>query len=569
MLAKVIDSLGERNPQLFRELKGRLKTRNIAIVAVISVFCQSVIYLYFQSLLPAGDDKFSSVYSSYCTGENEYRSPDCIKDLLGNWMVDWQRWWLDMFITISIIGIVVLLVVGTYMLIADLAKEDSKGTLNFVRLSPQNATSILIGKITGVPILLYLVAISFLPLHLSAGLSSGISLNLLVAFYLVLTASCAFFYSLALLVGLLNFGLGEFNYLGLAGFKPWLGSSAVLSFLLLTTIGVGSGNAVSKTLFDWIVLFYPGTMLSYLVEATYLPVSAYSGSSNLDSLLFYGQSLWANPWTGSGLMILNYALATYWVWQGLPRRFHNPTSTLLNKQQSYWLTGCYVAIATGFTLQEIPGYDSHLYSNFTLLQFSFVVFFLCLAGALSPHRQTLQDWARYRHQNEDRHNGFWKDLVLGEKSPAIVAVGLNLAVVTIYVTPALFIFPLEENRIPALLGLLLTVGIILIYASVTQLMLTIKAKTRAIWAVATVVSLIIIPMGLIVLFGQSPDRSPWLYLFSFIPSVATQSVAASTVAMSLMGQWLAIVLINVQIAKKLDRAGASATKLLMSKGTIV
>ncbi|MGL5871750.1 MAG: hypothetical protein ACRC2R_05165 [Xenococcaceae cyanobacterium] len=570
MSTKIINNLGEKNPQLFRELKGKLKQRNLAIAALISVFFQSLIYLYFESLLPSGDGKYSSVYSSYCTSENDYKGIECIKDLLGNWMVDWQRWWLDLFSSISAIGIIVLLTVGTYMLIADLSKEDSKGTLNFVRLSPQNATNILIGKMIGVPILLYLVAISFLPLHLGAGLAAGIPINLLITFYLVLTASCIFFYSLALLLGLINFGLGEFSYLGLAGFKPWLGSGFVLGFLSLMTTASNSGAIATKTLFDWIALFYPGVILSYLVKATYLPVSHYSSSNNLENLLFYGQSFWKNPLTGSGFIILNYVVATYWIWQSLPHRFDNPNCTLLTKTQSYWLSGCCVAIATGFTFQTISTYDDYyLYGNFGLLQFSLVVFFLCLTAALSPHRQTLQDWARYRHQNEDRRNDFWKDLVLGQKSPAIVAIALNLGIVTIYLLPALFIFNLGEDRIPALLGLLLTVSTIFIYASLAQLMLMMRAKTRAIWAAVTVGSAIAIPMGLIFLFGMSPDRHPWLFLFSFIPSVATPSAATTSVAIALMGQWLAIALINLQMTRQLRQAGASTSKMLFNSSSII
>ena len=33
MISKMIDKLGEWNPQIFRELKGRLKTRNLTIAA--------------------------------------------------------------------------------------------------------------------------------------------------------------------------------------------------------------------------------------------------------------------------------------------------------------------------------------------------------------------------------------------------------------------------------------------------------------------------------------------------------------------------------------------------------
>jgi hypothetical protein len=565
MLLNFVDRLGEYNPQLFRELKGRLKPRNIAIALGISVTFQLVIYYYFQRLLPGQKgDRYDWNYSDYCTAEDGgYSKAQCIKDLLGNWLIDWQSWWLDLFISMSAIGIILLLVFGTHMLIDDLSKEDSRGTLNFIRLSPQNASNILIGKILGVPILLYLAAIVILPFHLSAGLAAGIPFNLILGFYLVISASCIFFFSAALLLGLINFGLGEFSHIGLAGFKPWLGSGLVLGFLSLMTVVFSNSSILLRNCIDWITLFYPGVTLSYLAKATYLPVSHYRNSNRIDELLFYGQSLWENPWTGMSLIVLNYGLATYWIWKALPRHFENPNSTLLSKTQSYWLTGCFIAIATGFTLQE----KYNLYNSFGILQFFIFIFFLCSIAALTHHRQTLQDWARYRHQNEGRYQNLWKDLVVGEKSPATVAIALNLGIVIAYMLPALLIFsfpPETTETVPILLGLLLCISTLLIYAAITQLMLMMKTKMRTIWATATIASLLIFPLGLAALFGISPEQNPWLFLFSFIPATATNSIAASHVSIALMGQWLAIVLINLRITKQLRSAGASNTKVLLN-----
>jgi hypothetical protein len=563
MLLNFVDKLGDYSPQLFRELKGRLKPRNIAIASGISLAFQLVIYYYFQRLLPAQKgNNFISRYSEYCTAESEYHDTECIKDLLGNWLIDWQSWWLDLFIAMSAIGIIVLLVVGTYMLIDDLSKEDIRGTLNFVRLSPQSASNILVGKIIGVPILLYLAAVLILPFHLGVGLAAGIPLNLLFGFYLVLSASSIFFFSAALLLGLINFGLGEFSHIGLAGFKPWLGGGVVLGFLSLMTVVSSSSSILLKNFIDWITLFYPGVIIPYLVKATYLPVSHYRSSNGIDNLLFYGQSLWENPWTGISLIVFNYGLATYWIWQALPRHFENPNSTLLSKTQSYWLTGCFIAIATGFTLQK----NDRLYDNFGVLQFFLAIFFLCSIASLTHHRQTLQDWARYRHQNEGRHQDLWKDLVVGEKSPAIVAIALNLGIILAYVTPSMFLFcfSLKEEIIPALLGLLLCVSILLIYAGIAQLMLMMKTKMRTIWAAGMISSLLILPLALAALFEISPEQNPWIFLFSFLSVTATKSIAASNIAIALMGECLAIVLINLQITRQLRQAGASNTKVLIS-----
>ena len=408
-----LDRLGEWNPQFFRELKGRLKPRNLAIAAAISVVGQGLLYLFYEGLLPA---------HPYPNFNRYYTGASPVTDFLGKIMIIKQLWWLDLFIGMSMIGIFALLVVGTHMLIADLSREERRGTLNFIRLSPQSAKSILSGKILGVPILLYLVGALALPLHLGAGLAAHIPLSLILSFYVVLAASCAFFYSAALLYGLVSSGLG--------GFQAWLGSGAVLFFLFVMTGLTMESDLIAHNSLDWLTLFYPGTVLPYLVNSTFLPPETvgYLKAKDLAELLWYGQPLWIKAWSGIGFVLLNCGLWTYWIWQGLKRRFHNPTATVLSKQQSYWLSGSFVAITAGFVLQTTRSYQ--LLENFAFLQLFNLILFLLLIAALSPHRQALQDWARYRHQASDERRNLVKDLIWGEKSPSTVAIALNLAIVT-------------------------------------------------------------------------------------------------------------------------------------------
>ncbi|WP_306297024.1 ABC transporter ATP-binding protein [Nostoc sp. C052] len=80
----------------------------------------------------------------------------------------WRDSWENIFLTLSVIFIFTLLFTGTYLLISDLAKEETCGTLNFIRLSPQSETSILTGKLLGVPSLIYLTILVAVPLHLWA-----------------------------------------------------------------------------------------------------------------------------------------------------------------------------------------------------------------------------------------------------------------------------------------------------------------------------------------------------------------------------------------------------------------
>ena len=263
------------NPQLFRELKGKLKTRNVIIAAAISVFIQFVSVINLLGDLPDPDPqgKLGVQYGRYGTGYIDgnpgtyYREYlPYTKDLLDNWVVNWQLLWLDLFVILSVISIFALLIVGTYMLVADLVREESRGTLNFIRLTPQSAGDILLGKILGVPVLLYTAVCLFLPLHTVAGINARIPLSLILSFDGAIVASCAFFYSLALLCSLLD--------VGLSGFKPWLISGVVGSLLLVLTKSLFHGDRLPlDNPFGWIFLFNPSLVLSYLIDATYLPDS--------------------------------------------------------------------------------------------------------------------------------------------------------------------------------------------------------------------------------------------------------------------------------------------------------
>ncbi len=576
MMMRLIDRLGDWNPQLFREVKGRLKPRNLWLAVAISVIGQLLLFLSFESVLPTSKEDYDPLRgfsNRYCLGSpppgwegyqqsghyipNDY----CLQDFHGQWILNWQLWWLDLFFAISVIGIFILLVAGVYLLIADLSKEENKGTLNFIRLSPQSAKDIFWGKILGVPILIYLVGMLALPLHLLAGLNAYIPLGLILGFYSVLIASGAFFYSLALLFGLISSKLG--------GFQAFLGSGSVLFFFFVMTAITGE-RIVTHTPFDWVILFYPGTVLSYLVHATSLPLEKlnFRMDSHLQDLIWYGQSLWKIAWVGIGLIILHYGLWTYWIGQGLKRRFRNANATLLNKQTSYWISGSFAIVAVGFILQSA---DTHeLKQNWKIFQVFLVFFALLLTTILSPHRQILQDWARYRHQTQQNHRSLLKDLILGEKSLAIVAIAFNLGIILLYSIPVLVLSPLNVmEQLDIFCGLLLSVNMSLIYAAIAQRLLLLKTPKRSVIAALAVAILMILPLISLRILGLSPSTGAIGWFFTFVPIFAVSQLplsigAAAGAFLVVLGHWTIFALINVEMAKQLQKMGQSQTKALLS-----
>jgi hypothetical protein len=557
----------EWNPQFLREIKGRLSSRNVIIAVVVAGIVQILIYFYYSSLLPQAINYYSEeklknyhITNRYCDF-NSVSKLKCLQDFNGDWKINWQLWWLDVFNTISILCIFALIVGGAYLLITDLSREERRGTLNFIRLSPQSARSIFVGKMLGVPIVIYAIAALILPFHLLSGLAAHIPLGLILAFYLIVAVSCVFYYSVALLFALTTKELGSF--------QSWLGSGAIAGFLYLTTTGIFSDIFIDDlSNFNWFYQFNPLIFFPYLVDATNIPHDIVKDfalkiqDDGLANLQWYGQSLWLNSIAGMGFILLQFSWWIYWLEQGLKRRFHNPLKSVWSKSQSYLIFSSFIAILIGFCLQVDDSYD--YYNNFSWVQIFALFLLLILIFNLTPHRQTLQDWARYRHQMSDRRRSLWQDLIWGEKSPAIVALALNLIILIVLTLPFLLVIPLDKYRMPVIYGLLLEVGIVLIYASVVQLILLMKTAKREAIALAVIGALVILPLAGLIFFGSAPSGLPVVWMFSAVPIAATEYASTATIALGIFFQWLAIAFFNLRLSYLLEKAGETSTKTLLS-----
>ena len=578
-LPDYLDYLAGWNPQLLREVKG-ITGKNIVIVTAIAFFTQFSIVIAQLSRLPdASQDvlhrssaliySVKTQYSRYCTGSKPENYGDylCYQDLHDNWVINWQLFWFDIFVIFSVIGIALLLVLGTYFLIGNIVLEQKKGTINLIRLTPQSATSILLGKLLGVPALLYFFIVLGLPLQIIAGLQAHIPLSLVISFDLAVIASCAFFYSISLLIGLVtNKSVSALVF-----------SIAIAIFLYFTTILSANYGVNTATLLDWLLLLNPNNLLLYIGKTTGIPYHHfnylnynffghifYSGYGReeiepiaLSHILFYGQALWAKIGVGIGIVIANYCLWTYWIWQGLKRRFYNPENTVINKLQSYWITGWFVAIALGFSLQNTNQYN--LPSNLFFLELVLLIFLLGATFALSPQQQTLEDWARYRHQISKKGSTLWRELVFGEQSPSTVAIAINTLMVTLYILPTLIIYPLEEYTLPTFWGLILSMGIVLCYCTIAQWLLLNKSKHRVAIASGVITSMVILPPVFLGFNGLYPAEVPLAWLFTFVPFIGIEQATFSTIAYGILGQWLAIAIVSLDITRKLRQAGRSQT----------
>ncbi|MBW4645482.1 MAG: hypothetical protein KME23_21255 [Goleter apudmare HA4340-LM2] len=555
-----INRLGDWNPQLLRELKGRLKTRNILLATAISLLGQFILYLGSLAQLPTNNMVLKGYSNRYCTGAEVYGTPKCLLDEFGNVIINWQLWSLDIFKALSIIGCLTLLVAGSYLLINDLASEERRETLNFIRLSPQSPQSVLSGKMLGVPILLYLVALLAVPLHLWLGLSAKIPIIGIFSFYLVIIASCVFYYSGSLLFGLVGSWL--------SGFQAWLGSGVVLGFLLLTQQDIVPGKLDD----------YPVIILWIFNPSNFIPNSLLINLSNVN-FHWFALPLGENPFTRIGFTLLVNGIGTYFIWQSLQRCFRDPNATMLSKQQSYLLSSCFALVTVGcanwqrLVFQPSPRSNLIAENIACLLLLNFGLFFYLIA-ALSPHRQTLQDWARYRKMSISqglRDRTLVNDLIWGEKSPALLAISVNVTIVSVASGILVLLSHVELNyKLAAFFGLTLAASLEMFYAALAQLIFLMKNQHRVFWATGIVSAVIILPVIIVAMFYSYSANNSFLWLFSIagpilVISPEGMSLSGITSFMAILGYWSMAGLLVFQLTKKLKKAGESATKALLAE----
>ncbi|MBE9198677.1 MULTISPECIES: hypothetical protein [unclassified Nodularia (in: cyanobacteria)] len=497
--------LGELNPQLFREIKGSLKKRNVLLVGFIS-FVFQFIFLAFaldgESLLP---------YS-----------------------------WL------SVIEIIAIIICGTYALINDLVTEERRTTLNFIRLSPQSSQSILFGKMLGVPILGNMFILLAIPFHVWLGVNAKLPLNQILFFYVILFAASIFYYSSALLFSLVSSWLGRS--------QAWLGSGFLTLFLILTQKDLHGNETEIPAVFR-------------LINPQYF-IPNYDNSFSLADLHLFGLPLGKSFTITAGFSVLVYSIGIYFIWQSIERCYHTPNVTILSKKQSYLLTTSFTAITLGcFNNLDVEALLSLIFLNFGL--------FFYLIAALTPNRQTLQDWARYQHIYHVQHPGkrkLIKDLIWGEKSPSVLAIAIN-ALIAITST-SVYISLVSSHgwdKINGFAALIFAFSLVVIYAALAQLLLFMKNEQRLLWTNGILGAVIILPPIVLFMWFSDPGNQSFLWLFSinaptlFLYPPTNNSLGVITPFLAILGHAGILGLLLFKTKQQLQKAGVSATKALLAE----
>jgi hypothetical protein len=536
MLQRIFNAIGDWNPQLLREWQGRFKPWDVTGAFAVSAIAQFAFITERRTKLPYADARAHQ----YCTGlalppsndpmegKGSY-DPVCLKDQWGDMIINWQPWWQDNFVPLTQILLGAVIIAGVYWLISDFIFEERRGTLNFVRLSPRSGKEILWGKLLGVPTLVYVALAVAIPLHLYAAVQGQVPLSILIGVYVVGAASCLFFLSGALLWSVTTSVLG---YL-----QPWAGAGfAALTVWALMNMPEPSAYTHAM---NWLSSFDPSIMLRHLMKPTYPRQFLMS---------WFDISFNASHWRTMLFITVYLSVWTHWIWKALLRRFQNARGTVLSKKQSYAFTACLIGSVAGFSW---GGYATDEVLTLCL------IISLVVVTLITPNRQTLHEWARYRHQMPRK--SLLSDLFWGEKSPALLAVAVNMAIATTILFP---VSVMNSGRyLESIFELVAFAIVVLTLAAIFQAMLMLRMPRPEAWAVGSWIFCWIVPAIVTTSIGV-PSNVTWV--FSIAPWLAASDAPIATILLSLMTQLSVFGLLTNRLIQQLDRAGVSESKAFLT-----
>ncbi|PSB52779.1 hypothetical protein [Chamaesiphon polymorphus] len=508
MLDKYIDRIGEWNPQLFRELKSRLTGNATIAVVAISIVLQAIAI----GLVTSGNMPIEAKIHQN-------------------------------FVTLSWLMPMGLILGSVYTLIADLHQEEKRGTLNFIRLTPQSARSILIGKMLGVPSLIYVGILCALPFHLALGIISGIGLPLILVWYFTVGAAIYLCSSLAILYSL-------------------YGGRYPLVFTILFALPIQT----IVSLYNY-YLNAVATGQSWTIEA---------------SVRWFWLPIVNNFYICNALIVTTILVISYWLWVTIDREYINPASTAFKKEHSYWMNMQFQLWLLGFALPILSSSPiDRSNQNFYILATFYSVGTIgiyCLIPQILPSKLSMQEWSRYRRDRvTHEHRQWWqqelfRDLVWHDASPIGLAMLINVAISAIVWGTCFGIFVSDPVwLLKSLCGIIIVSVLTLIHAGIINLIfLRSPAKTRGVMPLIILMSGLPLFLGFIATITLNHSSSGlWLFLFSPFAWMGVTQLALPSIGAVLMGQLGILAGITKLIQRRLQQLGRSDTQALSQQKSLL
>jgi hypothetical protein len=497
---KILDRIGDLNPQLFRELKGRLTGSSLTATLIGSVLIQIVIGLFLF-----GDRSFK------------------------------ERFYYDIFQCLNWLMPICLIIGGIYTLISDLNQEEKRGTLNAIKLSPQSGRSIFLGKILGVPSLVYLAVLSIVPMHLVLAVVNGANLGLILTWYCTIGVTTYLFLSLTILYILHG---GKFAILlSVLALKPVSSFVGIYNHYLDSAVSHKEWINNSPPLFSWF----------------YLPVV-----NNI--WLFY-------CWVCGIFLVISH-----WLWQAIERKYINPAGKILTKEHSYWINVSFQFWLIGFALPLVTEAVDFNSSALTLTIFYSIgtVWVICLIPIILPSQRMMQEWSYTWHkQFKDRHFQSWnqdliQNLIWHDRSPSVLAMAINLAISAIVWGLCVIAFVHDlELLIKFISGIALASILTLIYTvAINFTCLRSPLKGAGVAAPIFLMSFSPIMFGsLAAMNAVNQDLGFGLLLFSPLFWLGIAKLSLPSIGIAFIAQLGILVGLTKLLQQRLQTIGASTTQM--------
>jgi hypothetical protein len=503
----MLDKIGNWNPQLLRELNSRLTGNTLIAAVAIPILVQVIGVSFFV----AADTPFiSKVDSSF----------------------HFLNWLLPI---LAIIG-------GTYAICSDLNTEENRGTLNFIRLTPQSARNIFIGKILGVPSLVFLSVLLTIPLHFTLGMYTGIGLPQMLGWYLT---------------------IGSFVYLclSLIIFYTLYSTKYVILLTLLFALPVNTLVSTYNYFIDLIITAQSSRSIDSIGFAWfYLPI----GNNILLFDLF---------------LIGTLLLISHWLWIAIERKYINFTSTAVKKEDSYWMNIQLQICLLGFALPIVTKISSGLnpelfdiWERFNILAIFYsisLVFGYLTIPLILPNRASIQDWIRDLQPSITLKAG-WKwqqdlipDLVWHDRSPILLAMLIN-SLIPALIWGLCFVVFNKELLNKSIVGIVITCTLTLIHTAIINLIyLRSTAKATGVIPMISLISFLPLCLGFMAVL--SPEWKTFglvTFLFSPYGWMSVTQLSLVELGMVFIGQMALLAGLNRLIQGKLYRLGRSGLQTI-------
>ena len=163
------------------------------------------------------------------------------------------------------------------------------------------------------------------------------------------------------------------------------------------------------------------------------------------------------------------------------------------------------------------------------------------------------------------------ELLTGEKSPTVFAIAVNLLIASSAFVLLFFKANIDgsyygDRVIEFTSVLLVFVSLIMIYATVAQIMLMLKNSKRILWAAGTTSALIILPVMILGILSAQQENIFWLFTVGFWFTAEKSTLPAILAAF--LCQVVILGLLNSFLIKQVKSAGESATKALFSQAKV-